>query len=480
MTKPEGQLKERCRGITVVIILLITTLLGSCRPKAPAQQAVPTRAGPIATAAPLVDRVQVRWFTGLGTGSLDHQIAPQQKIVDSFNASQNEIELVLEVVNTEEAAGVLAAQMASGDPPDIVGPLGIMGRDQFKGAWLDLGPLVKAHPYDLSDYNPAMLEIQRVDGELLGLPFIEFPSFLYVNHDLFDAAGLAYPPQTFGELYEGEEWDLDALGALARQLTIDRSRKTKTAANPDFDPENIVQYGYSDQWATLRGAATLFGPGTLVDPSGNAHLPDHWRTAVNWYYQGIWEDHFIPNNDFIYGDLVDFSHLFQSGRVAMVYSHTWYSCCIRELEDAWDLAVVPAFNGVQTARVQVNTFHIMSASSHPEQAFEVLTYFLSPVASAMIDIYGGTPARLSLQEQHFENLTEEAFPGREINWQVAIDSASYPDSPQYETWMPNLVLAEERSNAFWKLLQSEPDLDIDAEIDRLEADLQALFEEAAK
>ena len=71
------------------------------------------------------EKVKVRWFVGLGTGSREEQIEPQEKVVADFNKSQDEIELVLEIVPNAQAFDVLATQITAGNVPDIVGPIGI-------------------------------------------------------------------------------------------------------------------------------------------------------------------------------------------------------------------------------------------------------------------------------------------------------------------------------------------------------------------
>jgi multiple sugar transport system substrate-binding protein len=81
---------------------------------------------------------------GLGAGSDEPQIARQEAIVDAFNASQDDIELVLEIVPNDVAYDTLATQIAAGNAPDIVGPVGIRGRDSFFGAWLDLQPYIES------------------------------------------------------------------------------------------------------------------------------------------------------------------------------------------------------------------------------------------------------------------------------------------------------------------------------------------------
>jgi multiple sugar transport system substrate-binding protein len=90
--------------------------------------------------APSGDRVQIRWFVGLGTGTDPAQIEVQEEVAQDFNDSQDEIELVLEVVPFESSRDTLATQIASGNGPDIIGPVGWGGSNAFFGQWLDLSP----------------------------------------------------------------------------------------------------------------------------------------------------------------------------------------------------------------------------------------------------------------------------------------------------------------------------------------------------
>src|SRR5688572_18112298 len=84
------------------------------------------------------DRVQIRWFIGLGTGTDPASLPAQQKAADDFNASQDRIELIPEIVPFDSARDTLATQIASGAGPDIVGPVGWGGSNAFFGQWLDL------------------------------------------------------------------------------------------------------------------------------------------------------------------------------------------------------------------------------------------------------------------------------------------------------------------------------------------------------
>lgn len=91
----------------------------------------------------------------------------------------------------------LTAQLAAGNAPDIVGPVGTAGRAAFPGQFADIAELMKKASYDPGDIDPAFLDFYKVEGKLEGLPFAIFPSAIFVNKDLFDQAGLPYPPQTW-------------------------------------------------------------------------------------------------------------------------------------------------------------------------------------------------------------------------------------------------------------------------------------------
>ena len=436
---------------------------------------------------PTGDKVRIRWFIGLGAGSDEGTFAPQQAVVDEFNASQDEIELVMEIVDNTVAYDTLATQIAAGNAPDIVGPVGIRGRDTFKGAWLDLQPYIDQYDYDLSDFDPALVEFYLVQEEgQLGLPFGIFPSFMIYNFDLFDEAGLNYPPAQYGEDYEWAdgtvaEWNMDTLREVAMVMSVDANGNDATME--DFDPENIVQFGFQNMWTDPRGVGTFFGAGSLVADDGvTAQIPEPWQAAWKWTYDGWWNDWFIPNGpyggaDFLQGPGGPFS----GGNLAMIHMHTWYVApwALGDVGFDWNLGATPSFEGTITSKMHADTFGIPKGSQNPDAAFKVLTYMLSEeVSPKLLQIYGGMPARLSLQDAFFVDYTEANFPGKDINWDVVVDSMAYADNPNHESYMPSFLESENRYNEFWNYLANTPGLDVDAEMDALVADLQDIFDAA--
>ncbi|MBT7192336.1 MAG: extracellular solute-binding protein, partial [Anaerolineae bacterium] len=284
----------------VIASLVLTACGGAATPEVPMEEApaeeapteeAPVEEAPAAEEAP-AGKTQVRWFVGLGAGTDEGAIPLEEAFVEAYNASQDEIELVLEIVDADNAADTLATQIAAGNPPDIVGPVGIKGRDQFKGAWLDLAPMIEANNYDMSGFDPAMVDFYLVKEEgQLGIPFGIFPSFVLYNKDLFDEGGLPYPPAEYGVPYvdaDGveHEWTIEYMTELAKVLTVDANGND--ASMEDFDPENIVQFGWMNQWTDWRGVGSMFGAGSLVADDGSAQMPEQWVEAAKWTYDGFW------------------------------------------------------------------------------------------------------------------------------------------------------------------------------------------------
>jgi multiple sugar transport system substrate-binding protein len=424
------------------------------------------------------DQVTIDWFVGLGTGANPEQQEAQLAVVDAFNASQDTITLEIVFVENSEAVQTLATLIATGQSPDIIGPVGFAGTNAFQDNLLDIQPFVDETGYDLSQFPEAAVDFQRTDQGLLGLPLANFPAFLYYRPGLFDEAGLEYPPAAYGEPYilDGEEleWNVDTMSEIAKYLTVDANGFD--ASEDEFDSENVIQWGYINQWSDpMRQHGTMFGAGsmyeTLDDGTYKAVMPESWHTAFDWEYNAVWNEHFVPNFAQVNSDILASDNAFASGNVAMAQSHLWYTCCVED--DEWDAAALPSYEGVVTARLHADTFRILTTSDNQAEAFEVLTYLVGPVSLDLLTVYGGMPAVPEDQPAYFAVL-DEKFP-QGVNWDVARDGLSYPDIPSHEEWLPNNNVANDRLNNFWNLLYTTPDLDVDAEIEALLADLDVIY-----
>jgi multiple sugar transport system substrate-binding protein len=463
--------------LTVLALLMILAVPGSRIVYSQDATPVPTPTIPPTVMAGgegcSASATKVTWFVGLGGGTGANDIPKEKAWVESYNKAHTDTCVLLQVVHNPESYDTLKAMIAAGGVPDIVGPVGKRGRANFQGVWADVSPLAQKAGFDLSKYDKALLDFTSDEGVLVGIPFALFPSFIFYNKALFDEAKLPYPPHKVGEQYQGKEWNIDALKEVAKKLTVDKDGNDAT--DPKFDAKNIKQFGFWEGFADGRRITPLFGPGTPFDDKHNAKIPDNWRAAWHFYYDSIWKDSFAPNADYTNSDLMAKGNPFSSGNVAMTWTFTWYTCCFDLKKINWDIAVVPSYNGKITAGMHGDTFAIMKGSKVQEAAFKVLSDMV--VDKDLSVLFGGIPGKLSDREAFFKTLDENVAPNK-VDWSVALEMLKYPDVPNHEAWMPNMLKAEDLFGKFKTKMDQTPGLDLDKEIDQLQSDLDTVFKAA--
>ncbi len=430
----------------------------------------------------------VRWFIGIGSGGKPEQIAAEQKFAETFNAdpaNKDKTYLSIEIYDNKVAADQLAIQIAAGNPPDIIGPVGVEGLNIFRDNLLDVKPLIESHNFDMTKFDPALVDYFAIgkDGATIGVPYATYPSFIYYNKKLFDEAKLPYPPAKSGEQYEGKPWDMDAVRELGMKLTVDKNGNDATSA--DFDPANIVQWGFDMQWADDRAdtEATIFGSSSVVSADGKtAQITDQFKTGLKWFNDGVWKDHFIPTYPQIQSDLLGKGNQFQSGNLAMADTHSWYTCCINPAAPAkpsftWGVAVTPAYNGTTTAKLHADTFSILNGSKNPDAAFDALAALVA--SPELLTNYGAFPADPALQQSAFDAI-QKNYPDSKIDFSVMQAMLGYVDKPSHQAWMPDYQKSRAALKAVYNKYRTTAGLDIDAELATLQTTLQGIFDDYYK
>src|SRR5215212_8941029 len=335
----------------------------------------------------------IRWYCCLGGGDAPEQVDVERQVIEDWNSTHEDIKIAGEFVLYAQAYDTLTSEIAGGNPPDVIGPVGYGGANAFPDRWLDLAPLIESTNYDLSQFVNEQVDFFKVGDTQVGIPFAIYPSELYYQRGMFDEIGLAEPPHKYGEKYkvQGElataafgvaegtevEWDYDAVRTLAKLLTVDAAGNDATQSA--FDPTTITQYGFEPQRDDMRGLGAFFGPGQLAGGADGktAQIPDPWAAAWKYYYEGIWTDHTIVEGPkYESTDWNPDGVPFCNGQVAMAVNWLWSTYCLSAAGDDWDIAAVPAYAGTQTAAFNADTFRIWKDTAHPDEAFQVLTYLL--------------------------------------------------------------------------------------------------------
>jgi len=475
-------------GAMLVLGLALSACTTATPTEAPTTAAVATTA-PVATEAP-TGPVQIRWFIGLGTGTDPAQLAPQSQMVLDFNKSQSKIQLQMEILPYAAAKDTLSTEIASGSAPDIIGPVGWAGSNAFYGQYLDIAPLIQSSGFDTSVFNPALVSMYETAQGTVGLPFTVYPSAIFYNTALFDAAGLNYPPAKYGDQYKEADgtmvdWSWTELQKVGQLLTLDSAGNNSLDAK--FDKTKITQYGYTWNFENQPSYwGTYWGNGSYVAADGKtAQVPDAWSAAWKWTYAGIWGAQPWMANASVEAS-ADFGsgNAFDSKKVAMTDEPIWYSCCMGDVK-TWDFGTMPSYNGKVNGRIDADTFRIWKGTKHPNEAFAVLAYMVTTgvqrlvigskdaAGKDMAPAYGALPARTA-DLQTWLDAKKVQFPWVK-NWQTLLDGLNYPDVPSAEAYMPNYNEAWARGTTFANLIMNTGGLDIDKEIATFTSDLTAIF-----
>ncbi|HET7182436.1 MAG TPA: extracellular solute-binding protein [Candidatus Limnocylindrales bacterium] len=423
----------------------------------------------------------LRWYCCLGTGEDPSQVPTENQVADGFAAKHPGSSLKLEVVTYQAARDTLSTQIGGGNSPDVVGPTGVGGLAAFQGQWLDLAPYIAKTGYDTSQYDPSAVAFYNTPDGQIGLPFAIYPSMVWYKADMFTEAGLAEPPHKYGDQYtlDGQqvEWNYDTLRQIAMRLTVDKAGKDATQAG--FDPKNIVQYGFEPQRDDLRGLGAYWGAGNLAGGADGktVTIPEDWKTAWKFFYDGMWKDHFIMTGPVYQTDQFNGGgYAFFSGRVAMSENFLWTTYGVADSGKDWNLAAIPANNGKVTSPLNADTFAVLKGTKNPDAAWAALQYILDDSADTLLGLYGGMPARPEKQDAFFTSLTTSKGFEPTVDWQVAKDSVQYADNPNFEAPMPKYNETLTILSKYLSKWTATPGLDMDAEIEAMRAEIQAKWD----
>jgi multiple sugar transport system substrate-binding protein len=191
------------------------------------------------------------------------ELASFEPALAALDAANDAFDVVLEQVPQSGAVEKLNAQLAANDLPDVVRIQGLLAQGPIRrGAFLGLGPFQASLATD--DLFAGPLDQFRWNGSLWGVPDTAAPDVLFYNRAMFDAAGLAYPDDT---------WTTEDLRSVAVKLTLDAAGRS--ADDPDFDPASIVQWGWN-------AGLTMFWQRHLLQSRGWDVCANDDCTEMDW------------------------------------------------------------------------------------------------------------------------------------------------------------------------------------------------------
>jgi multiple sugar transport system substrate-binding protein len=431
------------------------------------------------------DPIPIRIFVGLGIDATLPQKLQLNSLANVWNTNNPDIRITFDYYDNKTALAVLLKQIADGTAPDIVGPAGIRWINLIRSQLVDLGPFIaqEKDKLNFNDYDASTLKLfEPVGGKNVSIPLGIYPSFLWVNEDVFTAAGVPLPPKQFGVPYRdknGKEypWNWYTLADVAKKLTVDTQGNHPD--EPGFTAENTVVYGFADFWLNFRNAAVRWDAqdsGLASDGRTATFNQKAFRDAAQWYHDAIFRDRFMPKLT-AQDQIGEGTSPFESGKLAMWYSHTWYQSYMSKARFQWGIYAAPSAPSSRIiAPIHADSYAIWVGSVNQPAAWKVIQWLNSPMISwKLCKIYGCTPIRKSARAA-WEREMIATSPNLDL--MVVNAAIQYLDIPSHESFLPDQVEAEKAFNQFWQQIQMDANMGVVDALDKLNTQLQSIFDNA--
>jgi multiple sugar transport system substrate-binding protein len=293
-----------------------------------------------------------------------------QKVADKFNSQQNKIQVTVVQVPHDVYEATLNTRATAGQLPDC----GIMSEAatlQYatNGLLADISSM-----YGAGESKPLdSLAFKGPDGKTVAYSVANEILLLYYNKDMFDKAGVAYPPSS-----ADRAWTWDEFVATAKKLTLDASGKTPNDAG--FNRNQIRQYGAMVETLTWQLEVwALSNGGGFYSPDGKTVIID--QAAAMEAIQKVADLHLKDNVAPLSPGLTDdgIQRSIIAGTVAMATGGQWnVGTCLATARDKEGLNYGVAVLPYMKQKVTINTGGpnvVFSQSKNQKEAMEWLKWY---------------------------------------------------------------------------------------------------------
>lgn len=426
----------------LLCVLMVATLFAACAeqpaaPDAPATEApapetevapapetegeaAPETEGEVAP-APDGEKVTIT-YSYWGT---PEEARDTQAILDKFNAENDHIFVELVAIPNEEYTSTLNSMAAGNQLPDC----GIMNENGVldfaaDGLLADVSAM-----YEGAESMPLDSITFKADGVPVAYSGANEALFLYYNKDMFDAAGIAYPdartPMSWDEFVE-----------TAKLLTLDANGNNATS--PDFDPNNIVQYGCNvDNWTWQLEVWALSNGGRWFSEDGKECTINTPEVAES--IQKV-ADLYLVDHVAQYRDGLEDSGIqstIAAGNVAMATGGAWnVGTCMNTVEFNYGVARLPVMKNevtIVTGGPQV----VFSQTQHLPEALEFIRWY-----SQIENNWGLVESGIWMPT------LEEYYTNEELTHKW-VDNPNFPDYDEYKAAVVDYTMEKSVSTCWY-------------------------------
>jgi multiple sugar transport system substrate-binding protein len=336
-----------------------------------------------------------------------------EEIMAKFTEQNPGITVQLEVVPRADYVSKLETSIVGRNAPDVFWNA---LPDRFidlarNGLVENLSERMKSDPVDLSPIAPALLEAFTYDGSLYAMPKDFDTVGLWYNKAMFDAAGVAYPD---------DSWTWQTLREAAIKLT---------------DTANGV-HGFVVNAGTRAGYYNFIaqnGGDVITDANTSGFEMPATVAAIQFMADLMLVDKVSPTVQ--QQEEVNAQTRFKTGKAAMVIDGSWRAREFADdpytLENA-DVAVLPQ-GVIRASSSGTLGYSIYSGSNHKDEAWEFVKFLGSAEAADIQASFGAViPSHLDKAK-----VWADAIP--QFNLQAFLDMAAYAEVVAHSANTPGWV-----------------------------------------
>lgn len=313
-----------------------------------------------------------------------------QECADEFTKANPDITVKIEQKGWGDYWTGITTGFTSGTAPDVfTDHLAKYPEFVANGQLVDIQPLVERDGVDTSIYVGGLADLWAKDGARYGLPKDWDTVAIVYNQEMLDAAGV-----TVEEL-NNATWNPDdggTFGEIIAKLSLDANGNN--GLSPDFDPANVVQYGFlqpdhggaygQTQWSWLATTTGWTFNDGLYATSYNYEDP-RFIATIQWFADLI-KKGFSPPIEEVRN--LGANSQFAAKTGALVPDGSWMiSWYLGNTDFPMGFASIPAgpegrksmFNGLADS--------IWVGSQHQEEAWQWVKFAASPACEEIVGKY---------------------------------------------------------------------------------------------
>ena len=337
--------------------------------------------------------------------------------MDAFHAANPKITVKVTVSDWEPYWDKLQTSLAGGDAPDVFAMDGPLFPDyQSRDVLLDLKPFIDRDGYDLGQLaDQAVADFTTPDGQF-GLPRDLNVIALFYNKKLFDAAGIAYPD---------DSWDWAKLVEVGKQLTVKDAKGKVTQWGFYTETTDMENYWSSLVWQN---------GGEIISADKKTSLvgSDQATAGIQFLQDLIWKDEIMPDPTIWPADSGD---AFEQGKAAMEANGSWLVAT--DIAAGLDFGIAPLPKGAAGQATSINPTGavVYKGSKNPDAAWAFVKYLASPAAQTkLMELKASLPANKEVLAGPFAT----SFDGAKVLADAIAYAHLKPSFKGYDEWSTTL------------------------------------------